>query len=186
MTSKKENQVEEISYDEQEYLERTALLGLEYVLADFAREFQTATRRWERIAWPAMVVFSLLAISGFWLIYSITEDMHTMSQNIDPEMHQHLGDMSKNIAILTENIKHMDQTITLLSSHVSEMNTNVASIDGAINSMRVDIKHMSVNMSQMNQSIHTMTWTTGIMSEDMNRLQRDMGKPMRFMNNFLP
>jgi len=38
----------------------------------------------------------------------------------------------------------------------------------------------------MNQSIHTMTWTTGVMSEDMNRLQRDMGKPMRFMNNFLP
>ena len=186
MTSKKEPAVEEISYDEQEYLERTALLGLEYVLADFAREFQTATRRWEKIVWPAMIIFSLLAVSGFWLIYSITEDMHRMSLNIDPQMSKNLGDMSKNIAILTNNIGHMDKTITQLSSHVSQMNTNVASIDGAIESMRGDIKHMAVNMSQMNQSIHTMTWTTGVMSEDMNRLQRDMGKPMRFMNNFLP
>ena len=186
MTSKKEPAVEDISYDEQEYLERTALLGLEYVLADFAREFQSATRRWEKIAWPAMIIFAILAISGFWLIYSITEDMHTMARNIDPNMSQHLGDMSKNIATLTDNIQHMDKTITQLSNNVSQMNTHVASIDGAIESMRGDIKHMSVNMSQMNQSIHTMTWTTGVMSEDMNRLQRDMGKPMRFMNNFLP
>ena len=186
MTSKKEPVVADMSSDEQEYLERTALLGLEYVLADFAREFQTATRRWEKIVWPAMIIFSLLAISGFWLIYSITEDMHRMSLNIDPQMSQNLGDMSKNIAILTKNIGHMDRTITKLSSHVGQMNTNVASIDVAIQSMRGDIKHMSVNMAQMNQSMHTMTWTTGVMSEDMNRLQRDMGKPMRFMNNFLP
>jgi methyl-accepting chemotaxis protein len=186
MASKKEPAVQDISYDEQEYLERTALLGLEYVLADFAREFQSATRRWERIVWPAMIIFSLLAVSGFWLIYSITEDMHLMSKNIDPQMSQHLGDMSDNIAILTENIQHMDKTITQLGSHVSQMNSHVASIDGAIENMRGDIKHMSVNMSQMNQSIYTMTWTTGVMSEDMSRLQRDMGKPMRFMNNFLP
>jgi methyl-accepting chemotaxis protein len=186
MTSKKDPVVEDMSSDEQEYLERTALLGLEYVLADFAREFQSATRRWERIVWPAMIIFSLLAVSGFWLIYSITEDMHLMSKNIDPQMSQHLGDMSDNIAILTENIQHMDMTITQLGSHVSQMNSHVASIDGAIENMRGDIKHMSVNMSQMNQSIHTMTWTTGVMSEDMSRLQRDMGKPMRFMNNFLP
>ena len=100
MTTEKDSNVDEISYDEQEYLERTALLGLEYVLADFAREFQQATRRWERIAWPVMIVFGVLAISGFWLIYSITEDMHTMSDNIDPLMSQHLGDMSWNIATL--------------------------------------------------------------------------------------
>ena len=182
MATEKKSQVDEITYDEQEYLERTALLGLEYVLADFAREFQSATRRWEKIAWPAMIIFAILAISGFWLIYSITEDMHRMSRNIDPQMSKNLGDMSKNIAILTQNIQHMDKTITQLSSNVGQMNNHVASIDGAIESMRGDIKHMSVNMSQMNQSIHTITWNTGIMSEDMNR----MGKPMRFMNNFLP
>ncbi|MFW2440090.1 MAG: hypothetical protein ACN4GR_12035 [Arenicellales bacterium] len=186
MTTETDAQIKSISEEEQEYLERTALLGLEYVLADFVREFQSATRRWEKIAWPAMIIFAILAFSGFWLIYSITEDMHKMAGSIDPQMSQHLGDMSMNIATLTENIQNMDKTITQLSNNVSQMNTNVASIDGAIQSMRGDIKHMSVNMSQMNQSIHTMTWTTGVMSEDMNRLQRDMGKPMRFMNNFLP
>ena len=186
MTTEKESKVDEISYDEQEYLERTALLGLEYVLADFAREFQTATRRWERIAWPAMIVFALLAVSGFWLIYSITEDMHTLSRNIDPDMAQHLGDMSNNIAALTQHIENMDNNITQLRATVDNIGGHVGSMDRSMSRMKSDISNMSVNISQMNQSIYSMTWTTGVMSEDMNRLNRSIGKPMRFMNNFLP
>lgn len=186
MSKDKEPSVSEITYDEQEYLERTALLGLEYVLADFAREFQTATRRWERIAWPAMTVFALLAISGFWLIFSITEDMHVMAKNIDPQMSQHLGDMSWNIATLTQSIKHMDANISGLRADISEMNNHMAQMDSSIGIMQPDIQMMSKNISIMSQSVHAMTWNTGVMSEDMSRLNRNIGKPMRFMNNFLP
>ncbi|MEA1889941.1 MAG: hypothetical protein U9N50_09210 [Pseudomonadota bacterium] len=186
MTTGKEPQVDEISYDEQEYLERTALLGLEYVLADFVREFQTATKRWERIAFPTMFIFALLAISGFWLIYSITEDMHTMSESMDPQMSKNLGNMSKNIAALTQNIENMDMNISLLTDSINEMNSHIAHMDGSMSKMQQDISNMSGNIAQMNYSIHTMTWTTGVMSEDMGRLNRSIGKPMRFMNNFLP
>ncbi len=186
MTSKKEPAVADMSSDEQEYLERTALLGLEYVLADFAREFQSATRRWEKIAWPAMIIFSLLAISGFWLIYSITEDMRRMSTSMDPQMSQNLGNMSKNIAILTKNIENMDKNITHLSASIDNMSTHIAHMDKSMTTMQQDISGMSMNISNMNQSITAMTWNTGVMSEDMNRLNRSIGKPMRFMNNFLP
>ena len=186
MNTEKETKVDEITYDEQEYLERTALLGLEYVLADFAREFQTATRRWERIAWPAMIVFAILAISGFWLIYSITEDMHKMSDNIDPLMSQHLGEMSWNIATLTQSIKHMDANITGLRTDISEMNNHMANMENSIGVMQPDIAKMSGNMALMSQSVHAMTWNTGVMSQDMGRLNRSIVKPMRFMNNFLP
>ena len=186
MTAEKESKVDEISYDEQEYLERTALLGLEYVLADFAREFQQATRRWERIAWPVMIVFGLLAISGFWLIYSITEDMHSMSKNIDPLMSQHLGDMSWNIATLTQSIEHMDSNITKLRADITEMNIHMASMDESIGIMQPDIFMMSGNIAEMSQAVNAMTWNTGVMSQDMGRLNRSIGKPMRFMNNFLP
>ena len=186
MTTETDAQVKDISDEEQEYLERTALLGLGYVLADFVREFQSATRRWEKIAWPAMIIFAILAISGFWLIYSITEDMHRMSQNIDPQMSQNLGDMSKNIATLTRHIEHMDLNITKLRGDITEMNAHMGDMNKSIGVMQADITIMSGNIAHMNQSITAMTWTTGVMSEDMNRLNRSIGKPMRFMNNFLP
>lgn len=186
MTTEKKSQVEEISYDEQEYLERTALLGLEYVLADFAREFQTATRRWERIAWPAMIVFALLAISGFWLIYSITEDMHRMSENIDPQMSQNLGEMSKNIAILTQHVVHMEKSVTKMNANIANMDTSMSVMRGEMSEISDKMDPLLQNIAQMNQSIYAMTWNTGVMSEDMNRLNRNIGKPMRFMNNFIP
>ncbi len=179
MATEKATQASDISEEEQEYLERTALLGLEYVLADFVREFQTATRRWERIAFPAMIIFSFLAISGFWLIYSITEDMHRMSESIDPQMSQHLGDMSENIATLTQHINHMDTNFSKLRTDISNMSGSMANMDKSIGAMRGDI-------AQMNNSIYAMTWNTGVMSKDMNRLNQSIGKPMRFMNNFLP
>ncbi|NOY15867.1 MAG: hypothetical protein GXP23_02835 [Gammaproteobacteria bacterium] len=186
MTTETVTQVNDISDEEQEYLERTALLGLEYVLADFVREFQSATKRWERIAFPAMIIFALLAISGFWLIYSITEDMHLMSQSIDPQMSQNLGDMSKNIATLTNHIVHMDENISQLVVSVGQINTNIANVDGSMTKMQNDISSMSNNIAQMNQSIYAMTWNTGVMSNDINRLNKNIGKPMRFMNNFIP
>ncbi|MCK5360058.1 MAG: hypothetical protein KAJ95_05495 [Gammaproteobacteria bacterium] len=186
MASKKEPAVEDMSSDEQEYLERTALLGLEYVLADFAREFQAATRRWEKLVWPAMVIFSLLAISGFWLIYSITEDMHRMSTSMDPQMSENLGSMSRNIETLTSNIENMDLNISLLTDSINEMSFHIAHMDGSMSAMQKDISGMSYNISNMNQSINAMTYNTGAMSEDMNRLNRNIGKPMRFMNNFIP
>jgi len=186
MTTEKKSQVEEISYDEQEYLERTALLGLEYVLADFAREFQTATRRWERIAWPAMIVFALLAISGFWLIYSITEDMHRMSENIDPQMSKNLGEMSKNIAILTQHVVIMEKSVTKMNANIANMDTSMSVMRGEMTEISDKMDPLLQNIAQMNQSIYAMTWNTGVMSEDMNRLNRNIGKPMRFMNNFIP
>ncbi len=186
MTNEKTDPIKDISDEEQEYLERTALLGLEYVLADFVREFQSATKRWERIAFPAMVIFALLAVSGFWLIYSITEDMTLMSQNIDPRMSQNLGNMSKNIASLTDHIAHMETNISQLVVSIDQMNVNISSMDESMSAMHKDISKMSYNISNMNQSITAMTWNTGVMSEDMGRLNRSIGKPMRFMNNFLP
>ncbi|HEC27186.1 MAG TPA: hypothetical protein ENI67_07240 [Gammaproteobacteria bacterium] len=186
MMTETATQVNDISDEEQEYLERTALLGLEYVLADFVREFQSATKRWERIAFPAMIIFALLAISGFWLIYSITEDMHLMSQSIDPQMSKNLGDMSKNIAKLTQHIENIDLNITKLTGDISKMDTYIGNLDASIGVMQSDISIMSSNIVQMNQSIYAMTWNTGVMSNDINRLNKSIGKPMRFMNNFLP
>ena len=181
-----------ISEDETRYLEQTALLGLEYVLSDFAKQFQKSARRWELMAYPAMVVFGLLAISGFWLIYSLTKDMNKMSDSIDPDMGAHLGAMSQNISDLNASIKHMDKHIKLMSADVSQISQHIVSMDTAIQSMKGDISHMAVkldnmdpllfNIADMNQSMKSMTVTTGVMSRDMNKMSR----PWRIMNNMVP
>lgn len=196
MSQKQDKPNADISEEEQRYLEQTALLGLEYVLSDFVKQFQKSARRWELMAYPAMVVFSLLAISGFWLIYSLTEDMHTMSGSIDPEMAKNMGVMSENLAALNQTIGHMNISIDRMTSTVVSINDKMAEMNTAMKGMKADTGNMAtrlnamdpmlINMAEMNQSMKAMTWTTGVMSQDMNKLNRDMGRPMRFMNNFLP
>jgi hypothetical protein len=196
MSQNQDKSKTDISEDEQRYLEQTALLGLEYVLSDFVKQFQKSARRWELMAYPAMVVFGLLAISGFWLIYSLTQDMHTMSGSIDPEMAQNLGAMSENISALNHTIADMNSTIDRMTTTVVAINNEMAEMNTAIQGMKTDTGNMAnrlnamdpmlINMAEMNQSMKAMTWTTGAMSQDMNKLNRDMGRPMRFMNNFLP
>ncbi len=62
--------------------EREALAGLEKVLAHFAASFEASAQRWERMVYPAILVFGALGVSGFWLIYSLTSDVRSMSSHI--------------------------------------------------------------------------------------------------------
>jgi len=175
----------EISEEETRYLEQTALLGLEYVLSDFAKQFQKSARRWELMAYPAMVVFGLLAISGFWLIYSLTKDMDRMSNAIDPNMAANLGEMSKNISDLNRSIGNMNEQITLMTKYVSDMNNQLTEMNTTVTGMGQDIGYMGpmmLNIAEMNQSMKSMTVTTGIMSRDVNRMSR----PLRIFNNMVP
>jgi methyl-accepting chemotaxis protein len=184
-TKEEDFQTAAISDDENRYLEQTALLGLEYVLSDFTKQFQKSARRWEMMAYPAMIVFGLLAISGFWLIFSLTKDMNKMSDSMDPNMGPNLSEMSKNIA-------ELDVTIRVMSTHIASMSKDINTMNAAIQGMSVDTKNMSAklnamdpllfNMAEMNQSMKQMTYSTGVMSHDMNKISR----PMRFMNSFVP
>ena len=174
-----------ISDEETRYLEQTALLGLEYVLSDFAKQFQKSARRWELMAYPAMVVFGLLAISGFWLIYSLTKDMNRMSDAIDPNMGPNLSEMSKNIADLDVTIRVMSTHIASMAEDIDSMNTSIKSMENEVGNMSTKLNTMEpllFNMAEMNHSIKQMTYTTGVMSHDVNKMSR----PMRFMNNFVP
>ena len=56
------------------------------VLAEFAKSFDKSARRWELIVYPSLFAFIILAMYGFFLIYSLTQDIRTMAASIDPKM----------------------------------------------------------------------------------------------------
>lgn len=60
----------------------------------FIQSFEASTRRWERMVYPAIFV---LGISGFWLIYSLTKDIHDLTASIDPKMEH-------NMAVIAEQV----------------------------------------------------------------------------------
>lgn len=172
--------------------EQSALLGLENALTEFAQHFQDSARRWERMVYPAMFIFGILGVSGFWLIYSLTEDMHEMSRNIDPLMARNLSSMSQSVEALTENVANMDRQIEQMVAKIASMDTHTDSIAVTMRGMHQSMVEVSekmntlhpllLNISEMNQSMKAMTMNTGVMTRDVN----SMSHPMSIMKGFSP
>jgi hypothetical protein len=189
----------------------------EAALDRFARSFEASARRWELIVYPSLFAFIVLAAYGFYLIYSLTRDMHTMARSIDPNMHPHMEIMAYNIAQLSTNIASMTDRIDAMAANVHNMDTTVSRMSSYIQVMKTDMSDMADKMdalepmrlsmsvmeesitsmnrsiSMMNQSMQVMTantgamtLNTGVMSRDMSYMNYNFGRPMSFINSFMP
>jgi len=172
--------------------DQAALISLELALTDFARHFQASARRWERMVYPAIFVFGILGVSGFWLIYSLTEDMHDMSLRIDPLMAENLASMAGSVETLTQSVASMDRQILHMANKLDNMDRHISEITGTIADMQQNMAQVSqklntlhpllATIADMNQAMKAMTVNTGVMTRDVN----NMSRPMSMLPGFQP
>ncbi len=165
--------------------EQKAMVKLEITLTQFFKEFNRSVSRWERMVYPALIIFGLLGLSGFYLIYHVTKDMHVMSTSIDPKMESNLGLMAKNIDTLARNIDIMTKQVTMLVGNIQSMDRNIQYMNRSIASMDRGIGQINASFSHINESIDTMTSTvSGIRKnvESMDQSVRAMSGNVMQMN----
>lgn len=188
---------------------RVPLAG-DAALERFAKSFEASARRWELVVYPSLFAFIILAAYGFFLIYSLTRDMHTMAQAIDPTMEPHMNIMAESVMQLSksvesmttrihemaDNINTMDATVSRMSTHIAVMEADIGEMSGKMDTLQPMLVNMSemnksigtLNQSvlAMNQAVHAMTVNTGTMSRDMAVGTYHFARPMSFMNSFFP
>jgi hypothetical protein len=169
--------------------EQKAMVKLEITLTQFFKSFNNSITRWERLVYPSLLVMAVLGLSGFYLIYHVTQDMHTLTRYIDPKMEinldamsKHMSNLSGNISIMTEQISVMVEKMDSMETHIRLMDGNIGTMSGDIAEVKQSMQSMTTNIFEMNQSMRAMTLNTGVMSRDINQ----MGRPMDFMNSFSP
>ena len=143
------------------YYDDTIKDSVEHVLSEsmdeLTRTFTASARRWEMIVYPSMFAFILLATYGFFLIYSLTNDVTKVADEMShigtnmQEVVVHMDSISKNMVVMT-------QTMHTQSATMQEMNTHV--------------RNMSVSVNQMRHEVAVMN--------------NSVSRPMQFMNNFMP
>ena len=176
------------------------------VLNQFVKSFDKSAKRWELIVYPSMFAFIVLAMYGFFLIYSLTQDMRTMAVAIDPRMGSNMGSLTSNIKNLADNIDFMTthleyisdnmetmasdvqtmaNSMTHLTQDVGKIHNEVGSIGNTMSDMSTQLNNLAPitsNMAAMNKSMHVMTVSVGRMGYDMGGMTR----PMSFVNRFMP
>ncbi len=155
----------------------------------FITSFESTTRRWERMVYPAILLFGALALSGFWLIYSLTADVHELARHVDPKMErnlgmmaEHMGDLSVNIKGMTTDIRDMKDNIAELNASILVMRDDISAVSGKLDTLPPLLQ----NIAEMNHSMKVITMSTGAMSQDMNIMNRNVSRPMSFMNQIAP
>jgi len=132
-------------------------------MESFVNSFQQSARRWEVVVYPAMFAFIILASYGFFLIYSLTSDMSTIANRMDPDMGGHMSAMADHVTKISVEIKTMTNTIQKISgqldtltpilAHMNNMDKSITRMNAAIEPMNVSISSMNSSISQMTQSI---------------------------------
>nr|VFJ64173.1 MAG: hypothetical protein BECKFM1743A_GA0114220_103493 [Candidatus Kentron sp. FM]VFJ64260.1 MAG: hypothetical protein BECKFM1743C_GA0114222_103642 [Candidatus Kentron sp. FM]VFK14855.1 MAG: hypothetical protein BECKFM1743B_GA0114221_103423 [Candidatus Kentron sp. FM] len=172
-------------------------------LERFAKTFEASARRWEMIVYPTMFAFIILAVYGFYLVYSLTRDMHTLADSMDPDMQPHMDVLATNIAQLSASVDTMSEQVTLMANSVLRMDKTMTAMNVNITAMREDVSNISknmntmepllVNLSEMNVTMHGVNQSILSMAAIMDKMSRDVGvaahqfaRPMSAINSFFP
>lgn len=129
-----------------------------------ADTFENSAKRWELIVYPSLVAFIVLAVYGFYLIYTLSRDVHNLSLTITTLTIS----VDRNMNELTSTMRTMDHTMVKMSNNIGQMDTN---------------------LHAMAQNIETMTYNTNSMAAStfyMQRNIRDVARPMNIMSSFMP
>ncbi len=171
--------------------EQKAMVKLEITLTQFFRSFNTSITRWERLVYPSLLVMALLGLSGFYLIYNMTNDMKTLTRNVDPQMEFNLASMSNHMAELSKNIGTMTGQITVLvekidsmDSHIISMDQNIGTITGTIGQVKLSMDTMTADITEMNGSMRGMSINIADMDSSMKGMSlniAEMSHAMRAM-----
>lgn len=142
-----------------------------FAIDRLSQAFETSAKRWELIVYPSLFAFIILAAYGFYLVFSLAKDVHYLAISVD-----------SNMTVLASNMQS-------ISDNMGQMSANVRSMAVGVDSMARDVstlEPMLTSMENLDRSVQGMTFTTANMRDDMSIMNRNISRPMSFMNWFMP
>ena len=131
-----------------------------------ATTFENSARRWELVVYPAMFAFIVLASYGFFLIYSLTNDV---------------ASLARNVTVLTSSIDRMTTNMDAIVVNMNSISSNMTEMDNKMS----ELAPIRAQMEQMNHATRAMAASADGMHYQMGSMNHSM-RPMGTMSSFLP
>ncbi|MGD8618560.1 MAG: DUF948 domain-containing protein [Gammaproteobacteria bacterium] len=133
----------------------------------FANTFEASARRWELVVYPSLLAFIVLAAYGFFLIYTLTNDVSRLAHSME--------------TVVTA-MSEVAADMNTVSRHVTRISDNLGNIAVDVNDESVTMKHMVNHMGNINKTMGVMTVPIYHMRNDMSNMtytMHDTARPMR-------
>ena len=143
------------------YYDESIKGSVEHVLSESMNEltktFTASARRWEMVVYPSMFAFIILAVYGFFLIYSLTNDVSQVATEMSA-----IGKNMQGIVV------HMDSVSRNMVVMTQTMDTQ------------------TMTMKEMNAHVHNMSMSVNQMRHEVAVMNNSVSRPMQFMNSYMP
>jgi len=142
-----------------------------YAIERLSEAFETSAKRWELIVYPTLFAFIILAAYGFYLVFSLAKDVHYLAISVD-----------SNMTVLASNMQSISDDMAQMNNSVRAMTASVESISRDVSTL----EPMLTSLETMDRSMRNMTFSTATIRDDMALMNRNISRPMSFMNWFMP
>jgi len=142
-----------------------------YAIERLSQAFETSAKRWELIVYPTLFAFIILAAYGFYLVFSLAKDVHYLAISVDT-----------NMTVLASNMQSISDDMAQMNASMRTMTASVESISRDVSTL----EPMLTSLETMDRSMRNMTFSTATIRDDMAVMNRNIGRPMSFMNWFMP
>ena len=126
----------------------------------FANTFEASARRWELVVYPSLLAFIVLAAYGFFLIYTLTNDVSRLATSMETvvvamnEVATDMNTVSRNVTRISDNLGTIAVDANDGSENMKHIVSHMGNINKSMGVMTVPIYHMRNDMSKMNHTMH--------------------------------
>ncbi len=156
------------------------------------RQMERGSTRWEKMVFPAMIAFILLASYGFFLVYSVTRDMNTIAQFMDKNMRQDMIQISDNMDAMRDQFIVMTEFMDSISHQmepIADMHPllmEIQKLDDSLGRINNTMLSMDQSVGRMNESMTSLDDSMYYMGEDVDDMNDSFGSPTRMARRFMP
>lgn len=156
------------------------------------RQMEHSSQRWEKMVFPAMIAFILLAGYGFFLVFSVTRDMSMIAQFMDKQLRENMVQISQKMETMSENVDGMRKSVAAISfqmeplqdlrpmlAEIQKLDDSLGRINGTMTSMDESVDGMNSSMTSLDSSMY-------YMGKDVDDMNDSFSSPAKMAKRFMP
>lgn len=156
------------------------------------RQMERGSRRWEKMVFPTLIAFILLAGYGFFLVYSVTRDMSIIAQTIEEDFRGDVLHIRNDISKMVENVDKMQHTIASISVKIEPLQemgpllAEIKNLDESVNEISSSVNSMDQSVVSMNNSMGNLDDSMYNMGRDVDDMNDSFSSPTKMMRRMVP
>lgn len=156
------------------------------------RQMEHTSTRWEKLVFPAMIAFILLAGYGFFLVYSVTRDMSMIAQFMDKDMREDMVKISQNMDTMSTQVEKMSKSVLAISYQMQPiedlrpMLIEIKKLDDSLGRINGTMLSMDQSVGKMNRSMTSLDGSMYRMGEDVDDMNDSFSSPTKMVRRFMP